>query len=198
MKPIDLPGVRGETSPDKSSAWLAHVLAFLNSIGIDAEIGDGRGGFVAGVLIEEGRLIVCPDARPSNVLHEAGHLSIIPARFRPLASGKLAKAFEAMAQGVDWSNPESEDAVAAMQCSDPEATAWAWAAGIHLGMPEELIIADDEYDGEGAGIRLGLRLNSYLGINGLSRAGWCVVRPGALEAIRGLPAYPKLCRWTQA
>lgn len=102
-----------------------------------------------------------------------------------------------MADQTDWSDPEGPEAVAAMQCSDPEVTAWAWAAGKHLGLLDREIIDDDEYDGEGHVMRLSLAMNAYAGINGLARAGWCVVRPGALEVFRSLPAYPRLVRWIQ-
>ncbi len=82
---------------------------------------------------------------------------------------------------------------AALQCSDPEATAWAWAAGKHLGIPEDEIILDSEYGNDGAGIRLALSLRSYPGINGLAHAGFCAVRDG----VAPLPVFPALAHWTQ-
>lgn len=77
-----------------------------------------------------------------------------------------------------------------MQCSDPEATAWAWAAGVHLGLPPEAVIMDHEYDGEGEGIRLALQLKCYLGINGLTHAGIC-----SNPRVDG--GYPVLRSWLQ-
>ena len=62
---------------------------------------------------------------------------------------------------------------AIVQSSDCEATAWAWAAGLNLGVPIDLIVSDQAYGSEGASIRTQLRLNAYVGINGLQHAGMC-------------------------
>lgn len=99
-----------------------------------------------------------------------------------------------MLRAVDEMNlhPDAPLYRTVIQCSDPEATAWAWSAGIALGVAHEAIIQDDEYDGEGAGIRLALQLHAYIGIHGLAHAGFCAVRAG-----RERPAWPELAYWTQ-
>lgn len=81
---------------------------------------------------------------------------------------------------------------AVIQCSDPEATAWAWAAGVSLGLPDREIIRDDECDGEGADIGLALQMNAYIGIHGLAHAGICAIRKRGDQA-----AWPQLNFWTQ-
>ncbi|MNG37652.1 hypothetical protein D3C84_1250700 [compost metagenome] len=62
-------------------------------------------------------------------------------------------------------------------------------------MPPQKIIQDDEYDGEGAILRMQLSANGYIGINGMSNAGFCIVRPNKYSP---LPVYPELAFWLQA
>jgi hypothetical protein len=81
---------------------------------------------------------------------------------------------------------------AVIQCSDPEATAWAWSAGVELGLPGEEIVRDDEYDGEGADIRRALRMCAYIGIHGLAHAGFCAIRKRGNDE-----SWPQLNFWTQ-
>ena len=128
----------------------------------------------------------------SDLLHEAGHLALIPGRFRPGMNGDLSDGFTVMFKALDALDLPPDDPLsrAALQCSDPEATAWAWAAGTALGLPPETIITDDQYDGEGASIRQMLSMRLYLGIHGLIHAGLCLPprNPGG---------FPALTRWLQ-
>ena len=181
---------------DSSNPQLRAVTAFFSEIGLAWQLQPGANGFVPGVEIEGGVLLLDPDASPSAALHEAGHLSCMPAEFRHLAQGDLKDVFCAMLDTLNDMDPDAPQAKAIIQCSDPEATAWAWAAGMHIGLPINQIILDDEYNGNGHVLRLQLQMRAYAGINGLANAGFCVTRP-RLEDVTGLPAYPKLVRWLQ-
>ena len=176
---------------------LIRTVRFLNEIGLRCEPRAGAAGFVAGVVIERGALFFDDVARASNLLHEAGHLAVVPSRFRPLFNGNVSGGQKAMMAAIDFSNPDSSEARAALSCSDPEATAWAWSAGKRVGLAPEEIILDAEYGGDGPSVRAALQACCYAGIHGLAHSGFCVVRPGRLSAIRGLPAYPQLARWLQ-
>ena len=170
------------------------VMQFLNEIGLPVNIECGANGFTRHIRIEKGQLFVDPDAPASAILHEAGHLAIVPERFRHYLSGDLEEGVEAIFSQLDQLNedPDSPLSQAMMQAGDAEATAWAWAAGKAVGLPEEVIIQDHEYDGDGASIRLGLSLGYYLGIHGLSRVGFCAVRPMKPTLY---PVYPELSFW---
>jgi hypothetical protein len=184
----------------RTSDPLDRVLTFLAGIGIPCELASAGAhvkGFLEGVQIRSGGLLISLGARVSNVLHEAGHLAILPSRFRPLAQDDVDAIVTSMMNQVDVSHPDAPEVRAAMRAGDPEATAWAWAAGIHLGLAPELIIGDEEYDGTGASIRLALRMRAYAGIQGLQHAGFCAARPGPYQRALGLPAYPQLARWVQ-
>jgi len=173
-----------------------NVYDFLISIGIKIEIKESTKGFFDHIHIQDGRLIVDKNASINDILHEAGHLAVLPGRFRKYASGNISGVINKMLKEIDFSNPDAPEARAAIQCGDVEATAWAWAAGMHLTLPPEIIIEDADYDNWGEEMRLSLSRNSFFGINGLAAAGFCVTN-NALSVISGKPVYPNLAMWLQ-
>lgn len=180
---------------------LARTLAFLQDIGLPVAMATPEeawpASFCADVRIERGGLRVRPSARISNVLHEAGHLAVVPARFRPLLHDDVDAGLRAMMAQLSEENLPPDDLAyrAALQAGEAEATAWAWAAGVHLGLAPQVIIEDHEYNGEGPVIRWGLQHDAYLGINGLFHAEFC--GRGPLGKLRGWPLYPTLRFWLQ-
>ena len=169
---------------------------FLMEIGLDIEIVPGSSGFVSGINIHEGALHVDPGAKASNLLHEAGHLAIVPSRFRGYLSGNLAHGMERIFAELEAEGtaPDAPVLRAMMQTGDTEATAWAWAAGKALDLPEEEIIRSSEYGGEGDCIRFMLSQRAYIGIHGISHAGFCLLRGTSL---RKGPIYPQMAFWLQ-
>lgn len=177
---------------------LVVLLEFLNSIGIASAIEPGAKGFVPMIRIEAGCLKVDPACPVSSALHEAGHLAIIPSAFRHKAGQDIGVVQKALLESLRFEKDVDSLAVrAALNCGDAEATAWAWAAGRHLGFPGEDIIASDEYGGDGESIRVMLAMGGYVGIHGLAHGGFCVTREGRLEEVFKLPAFPRLVRWLQ-
>lgn len=188
------------TAPGNSVAtrckYLPLAMEFLQSIGLPARLVPGAQGFIDLIRIKQGTLEIDPACPVSNLLHEAGHLAVVPQRFRSLMDGNLDDSFAMMfeqLQSLDLP-PDDPLTIACLQSSECEATAWAWAVGEHLGIPPKARILDDEYSGDGATVRLQLMGCAYFGINGLAHAGFCVTRarPGV-----SLPAYPKLAYWLQ-
>lgn len=175
---------------------LERTVSFLNQIGIQTIMTETAGGFLDHVRIVAGVLHVTPEAPPSNVLHEAGHVAIVPSPFRVLMDNDVDvgvhEMFErAKAKGIEVSPEQWQQMI---QVSETEATAWAWAAGKAIGLGDEEIIEDHDYEGDGAIERLRLSLNSHLGIHGLQHAGFCRVRassPGVGKV------YPELNFWLQ-
>lgn len=188
--------VAGEMPVSMRCSFAAKAIDFLREIGLGVVIRPGASGFAKNVEIVRGTLHVDPKCRVSALLHEAAHLAVTPSLYRGMMTGDLYASFKAMFELDRLANRNHDDpiALAMMQLSDPEATGWAWAAGKHLGIPDHKIIQSDEYDGEGSLIRMMLNATSYVGINGLSAAGFCVVRP---NPYRALPAYPTLAFWLQ-
>lgn len=180
------------------SRYWRRTVAFLREIGLVIILRPGATGFLPYIRIVDGQLHVDLQCPISNLLHEAGHLATVPERYRPAMSDNLANGHKLMLADINRQDLEPDDPLwrAALQASDPEATAWAWAVGKHLNVPAELVIHDAEYDGTGADVRLALELGSYAGIHGLAHAGFCVTRP-QLTVLVNRPAYPQLGWWLQ-
>lgn len=179
------------------SEHLLRVVSFLRGIGIVSDVVPGARGFMPGVRIHQGGLQISPEAGLSEVLHEAGHLAVLPGRFRRLACDDVSVVQKLMMDTVDFTNPDEGEARAALQSGDTEATAWAWAAGEYLELKPTEVVRNNDYGGTGRDVRMCLQARAYLGINGLASAGFCVTRPGLLEKMKGLPAYPRLAMWVQ-
>lgn len=182
--------------------WAAAAIDFVRSIGLSVTEGiaqDVEGAFVPGVRIVDGGLIVdSATVFPGDVLHEAGHLAIIPAQFRPLATGTLRQVFKAMTQHLK-DNPTllggwPEDLVCRgiLQSGEAEAAAWQYAAAHQIGMPDEWLFPPESFNGESEDTLLRLKANQYFGINGLQAAGWTRVHAMGNPA---KPQYPKLAFW---
>lgn len=183
--------------------WTRTVIEFVRSIGIPVTVTEltAKSTFLPRVRIQAGELLVDPGVFPGDILHEAGHIATIPEPFRHLADGNLSAVFRAMGEYVEEELVDiggyKEDPIARgiMQCSDPEATAWQYAAAKHIGLPDKWLFPKESYNGDAMGILLGLKSSRYLGINGLQAAGWTVIRA---TPYRPLPEYPKLVRWLHA
>lgn len=186
----------GQSATVAQASDLERVVAFLVEIGLECHWKPGARGFLEGVEVVAGALLVDPKAPPSNLLHETGHCALLPPEIRAMASGDFDECMPALFAGITDSRPDSPELRAAMASSDPEATAWAWAAGVHLGLAPEVIIGEMEYDGDGATVRAMLQMGRYAGIHGLAHGGYCATAPGKLAELRGLPVYPRLATWT--
>jgi len=182
--------------------WAAAAVDFVRSIGISVSEGvaaDLKGSFVPGVRIAAGGLIVdIETVFPGDVLHEAGHLAIIPEQFRHLADGTLRAVFNAMTQHLKdnpmaiaaW--PEDRVCRGILQSGEAEAAAWQYAAAQHIGLPDEWLFPPESFQGEPEDTLLRLKANQYFGINGLQSAGWTRVHAMGNPT---LPLYPKLTFW---
>lgn len=179
-----------------SKANLAHsldrVIEALEAIGLEVSRGEVGDSFLPHVHIKNGSLLVEEGAHPTDVLHEAGHLAVLPACLRANATGNIEDIEPHLDRILadhqdDPSWLESPLCRSLMQISDTEATAWAYAFGRKCGLPDEHIIRTDAYDGEGLNIMTMLQLGQYLGVNGLRAAGF----------ISSCRDFPVLEKWLQ-
>ncbi|NRC33921.1 hypothetical protein HB746_33680 [Pseudomonas aeruginosa] len=182
----------------ESTASTARAIVFLSGIGIELVHVDSLegAGFLEDVRVVAGALHYLAGAKACNLLHEAGHVAIVPTRFRHLMNDDVEigtkEMFEQMEQeGIP---PGSREWEIVLQVSEAEATAWSWAAGKAAGIPEELVIEDWCFNGEGSLTRLMLSAGRHYGVNGLAHAGFCRTsnadrRPGQV--------YPHLNFWLQ-
>ena len=154
------------------------ILAFLRSIGVavcEDEVHEGS--FLPGVRIERGGLRV-DRARlrwPGDLLHEAGHLAVVPTALRSTLDDAL------------------QDLPEVAHGGEIEATAWAWAATRHLGLDSAVLFHDGGYHGRSVGLRTTFELGVYLGASGLAAAGLTLLPAQVLPG--GTPAYPHMLAW---
>lgn len=188
------------SSPDTAmpSLWLLKTAAFLNEIGIVTRLVDKIDGFLPCVRIVKGELEFTAQCEVSDILHEAGHIATVPLQFRAYLDGDVSPAQRKMLKEVSDAGTDPDEPLyrAVIQCSDPEATAWGWAAANHIGIPLEMRILDHHFDNGGADQRMGLELGHHFGIHGLSHAGFCVTSR-SMAKHTGRPLYPNLAFWTQ-
>lgn len=198
------PHARGDNSgcAQERASWRQRAVQFLQEIGLTVVVHEGpcdTNTFLPGIRVTQGGLEVFEDAFPGDVLHEGAHLALMPSQFRPLANGGLSAAFKAMNEYVSqnpWglaTFPEDPICRAVMQCSDPEATAWQYAAARHIGLPDEWLFTTDAYDGNAESVLTMLRAKRYMGINGLQTAGWTLLAPNPYRP--GVPQYPEMAHW---
>ena len=180
------------------------ILDFITGLGLPiVEATLPADTFLPGIAIRDGGLVVDPERLqwPADLLHEAGHLAVLPPALRAQAHDDL---------------PGHDDHADA---GEQEALAWAWAATLHLGIPPEALIHEGGYRGRSrellqmyaVGICPGLRGLCALGMTtapgfdtpGLDAPG--LGTPGPDAPGQGVPApapghapparYPQMTRW---
>ncbi|MEP7211559.1 MAG: hypothetical protein ABI791_00680 [Acidobacteriota bacterium] len=154
------------------------IADFLSSIGIEvvpAQLDSGC--FLPGIRVENGTLLV-DEAKltyPGDLFHEAGHLAVAPSDLRPSLTGEVII-------------PDTN-----MDAVEVQATAWAYAAIIHLGLDPRVLFHDGGYDGKSEGLLFTYGAGVYPGAFGLSRLGMTMVGAAAGEA--AIAQYPHMTKW---
>jgi len=175
---------------------VANIVEFLRNNGLEVQAGKtSENSFLPHVEIVHGRIIFDPEhAVVSDLLHEAGHLMLCPPQYREQLHKNLYKGFRHIFATVDTA-PDSALHWYLMAMDDHAVTAWAWALGKHLGVPENEIILSEQYSGDGDSIRTCLQLRSYIGINGLSHAKYCDL-PQMARYKEDAICYPQMRKWS--
>ncbi|MBU2767240.1 hypothetical protein HAP94_13925 [Acidithiobacillus ferrivorans] len=148
--------------------------------------------FLPHVCIDQGTIQATREVLLGDLLHEAGHLAVMPARFRPLMSGNLYRSLREISAQLEDAAPDNPDLLGFINADDQAATAWSWAVGIHLGMDPLCIIESAAFGGEGDDIRLLLSVNQHYGIHALQASEFCAVRK---ISAAGRPVFPHLAFW---
>jgi len=154
------------------------IFAFIARIGLPiAEEPLPADTFLPGIAVRDGGLVVDPDRLkwPGDLLHEAGHLAVLPAALRNAAHDDL---------------PDSIDAGHA---GELEAMAWAYAAAVELGLPMEVLIHDGGYNGKARDLLQMYTFGVYPGLRGLCDVGM-TASPGFTPEC-GPVHYPRMLHW---
>ncbi len=147
---------------------LDSILGFLAQVGIVAREGDvPPGSFLPGVRIERGTLVFDRAALrwPSDLLHEAGHIAVMPPELRSQLDDAL-------------------DAKTPPHAGEVEALAWAYAAAMQIGLDASELFHEGGYKGNSPGLVTTFSLGVYPGAFGLAQAG--MTQTGT---------YPRMTRW---
>ncbi|WP_207459241.1 hypothetical protein [Azospirillum sp. SYSU D00513] len=184
---------------------LEPIVAFLRGIGMGVEYGEGaRGGFLPGANIRAGVMHVDPDTLvgPGDLLHEAGHIVVVPRRFWARLGSNLQVDIEALlAEAVASGDAAAPQLDMAARQGEFMAQAWSYAAVLHLGLPPECIFFPgsyhcDRYEGTHP-MQAWLERGTHLGPLSLARAGLTGF-PGLFAHMgsNGLSPFPHMTRWS--
>ena len=158
------------------------IFDFIAKIGLDireASLPDDT--FLPGIVLREGGLLVDPQKLrwPGDLLHEAGHLAVLPADVRPQAHDDA---------------PEVEGIAHA---GELEAMAWAYAAAVELGLPMERLIHEGGYRGKSRELLQMYAFGVYPGLRGLCESGMTAA-PGFASGADDVGddiRYPRMRHW---
>ncbi|WP_448203779.1 hypothetical protein [Azospirillum sp. sgz302134] len=184
---------------------LEPIVAFLRGIGMDIEFGEGaHNGFLPGVNIHAGVIHVDPDTLTGagDVLHEAGHMIVVPRRYWPRLGTDLQVDIETLLaeeRGPDGAaDPHLK---LAAERGEYMSQAWSYAAALHLGLPPGCIFFSGAYKGyhyEGTHpMQAWLEQGTHFGPLALANVGMTGYS-GMFSHMgdNGLPPFPQMARWT--
>ena len=157
-----------------SAPLIRSIAAFLEDIGLDVQASaiDGR-TFVPGIQIQHGVLVV-DEAEllyPGDLLHEAGHLAVVPSARRA-------------AIHIDVGKSAGEEMMA---------IAWSYAAALHLGIEPAIVFHEDGYKGGSSALLENFGEGRYIGVPTLQWLG--LTAEPRLAAELGVRPYPHMLKW---
>jgi hypothetical protein len=157
--------------PDET---LVRIIRFVRAVGLPVRACRIDGPTILpGITVSAGTLVV-DDARlrwPGDLLHEAGHLAVVPAERR----GRL------------------ERDVRATPAEEMMAIAWSYAAALRIDLPPEVVFHDGGYRGDSRALRENFAAGRYLAVPMLQWLGLAADEERA--AALGVPPYPHMLRW---
>jgi hypothetical protein len=126
-----------------------------------------------GIAIDAGELVVdlAGPGYPGDLLHEAGHLAVVPASERTHLTGNT---------GADGGREMS-------------AIAWSYAATCHLELDPATVFHEAGYRGGSASLIENFTTGRYIGVPVLEWLG--MTATGEHAATLGVPAYPHMIKW---
>jgi hypothetical protein len=168
--------------------------AFLEKIGLKVSIVNGVTGFLPGIFIKEGEILVSAedDDLAGDMLHEGGHLAVTPSIFRDKITGDIESVGSIYDQ-ILAEDRDHDDALirAILQSGEGEAIAWSFAAaraaGVDTRLPFWHFAGND-----GEEVHSMLAAGCHCGIHGLAAAGMTEI-----PRLRRQHAFPEMKRWLQ-
>jgi len=162
------------------TALFQKAVDFIQSIGIPVLFREiPAKSFLPGISIEAGEIIVDPEKLkyPGDILHEAGHIAVVPAAERALLN-----------ETTICTRPMRE-------AEEMMAIAWSYAACVHLNIDAGFVFHNDGYQKGGSDIAENFREGRYFGVPMLQWTGMALEKPNAEQP--ELPVYPKMLKWAR-
>lgn len=154
------------------------IVAFLIDIGIPVREGSvAKDSFLPGLSIVDGSLVYDSSTLqwPGDLLHEAGHIATTPGAMRALLNDAL------------------DDSGLVDHAGEVEATAWAYAATVYLGLAPSVLFHQNGYHGKSSHLIATYSFGVYPGCHGLAQAGMTIL--ANTSAPVSAPPYPHMIRW---
>ena len=152
----------------------SRIVAFLREIGLSVQARRLPGPtFLPGIRVEHGGLVFDPDRLryPGDLLHEAGHLAVVPAIDREVMDGEIvANAAHEMA-----------------------AIAWSWAAAVHLRLDPRVVFHPHGYKGGAEALIENFTHGRYVGVPMLEWRGMTDYQRAGAE--QSATRYPVMKQW---
>ncbi len=155
------------------TAQISVITSFLRHIGLEVSVGEvPDGSFLPGAEIVQGRLIYQPGKLlyPGDLLHEAGHIALLPARYRRLVSGNMA----------DQTYTDGGEEIAVML--------WSYAACLSIGIEPAVVFHEAGYKGQSEWLLEQYAAGNFIGLPLLQWMQLC--NPDGVE-----PAFPVMIKW---
>ncbi|WP_276132236.1 hypothetical protein [Polluticoccus soli] len=156
------------------------MITFIRSIGIEVECtAIHEITFLPGILIKNGKLVV-DEAKllyPGDLLHEAGHLAVMPAEERKIAGGNVGEDKERSQAGGE----------------EMMAIAWSYAALTHLGLSPQVVFHPNGYKGASDWYIEQYTNGRYIALPTLQWIGLCYDENNAHA--NNMKPYPHMIKW---
>lgn len=150
MLPQPLPSPAPATAP-ADAALVDRLIGFLREIGLAVrEASVPADSFLPGLRIEDGALLVDRQQLryPGDILHEAGHLAVVPAEVRATLGPNIA----------DYRTPNDA------QGDEIAAQLWSYAASVAIGLPAAVVFHADGYHGSSSWFVDNYQRGQYTGL----------------------------------
>jgi hypothetical protein len=157
-----------------NEALLDAITRFLIEIGFQLKKTElDNQTFLPGILVDHGILLIDESKLlyPGDLLHEAGHLAVLPAESRKRALG-------------DFSKKASDELMA---------IAWSYAALVYLELDPAVVFHEDGYRGWSEALIENFINGRYIGVPMLQWIGLTVDDKRA--NLMGLKPYPSMIKW---
>jgi hypothetical protein len=165
-------------SKHNAVVYLQKCISFLVEIGIETCFEKlDEPSFLPGLFIRNGTIIIDKKALsyPGDILHEAGHIAVVPASERHTLTASAIEKREMR---------EAEEMMA---------IAWSYAACMHLCLDPYIVFHDEGYQGGGSYIADNFAAKNYFGLPMLEWKGMTAGKKNA-HRLRVAP-YPHMIKW---